>query len=89
LFYSFSVRLESNLSDYSAELEAFRADVAESNAKLERLEEKLQELEVQKQEASSAIDKAQRLIHVQKNSTHAEVFRLKGIFFNILEQDAY
>jgi Knl1 RWD C-terminal domain len=64
---------------YSAELEAFRADLAEGSAKLERLEEKLQELNLQKQEATSAIDEAQRLIHIQKNSTRAEVFRLKGI----------
>jgi len=64
----------------SAELEAFRADVAEGNAKLERLEEKLQELDLQKREATGAIEKAQRLLHIQKNSTRAEVFRLKGGF---------
>jgi chromosome segregation ATPase len=68
------------LAQCSAELEAFRADVAEGNAKFERLEEKLQELNLQKQEATSAIDQAQRLIHIQKNSTRAEVFRLKGEF---------
>lgn len=69
----------------SAELEAFRADVAEGNAKLERLEEKLQELDLQKQEATAAIEKAQRLLHIQKNSTRAEVFRLRGGFsiFNV------
>jgi hypothetical protein len=74
----------------SAELEAFRADVAEGNAKLERLEAKLQELDLHKQEATSAVDKAQRLIHIQKNSTRAEVFRLKGVFqwFSMLLDDA-
>lgn len=63
----------------SAELEAFHADVAEGNAKLERLEEKLQELSAEKQEASTVIEEAERLIHIQKNSTNAEVFRLKGM----------
>jgi len=69
--------LKTTISEQNAELEAFRADVAEGNAKLERLEEKLQELNLHKQEATSAIDQAQRLIHIQKNSTRAEVFRLK------------
>lgn len=70
-------------------MEAFRADVAEGNAKLDRLKDKLQELALQKQEANGAIEEAQRAIHVQKNSTRAEVFRLKGdIRFVSVEQIA-
>lgn len=75
--------MSANVYD-SAELEAFRADVAEGNAKLERLQEKMQELAVQKQDANHAIEEAQRLIHIQKNSTRAEVFRLKGLSWNML-----
>ena len=66
----------------SAELETFRADVAEGNAKLERLQEKMQELAAQKQDANNAIEEAQRLIHIQRNSTRAELFKLKGLLWN-------
>lgn len=62
----------------SAELETFRADVTEGNAKLERLQEKMQELAAQKQDANKAIEEGRRLIHIQKNSTRAELFKLKG-----------
>ena len=62
----------------STELEAFRADVSEAKAKLDRLEEKLAETEAQKEEANNAISQAQHVIHVQKESTSAEVFRLRG-----------
>lgn len=50
----------------------------EGNAKLGRLQDKLNELSSEKQEATVAIEQAERLIHIQKNSTNAEVFKLKG-----------
>ena len=56
----------------------FRADVSEAKAKLERLEEKLAEIESQKEEATTAINQARHIVHIQKESTSAEVFRLKG-----------
>lgn len=59
-------------------LEVYRTDIAESNAKRERLEDKLQELGSQKQESLEAIEAAERKITLNKNSTRAEVFRLKG-----------
>lgn len=59
-------------------LEVYRGDVAEGNAKLERLSEKLAELEAQKQESIQAIQNADRKIRLYKNSTRVEVFRLKG-----------
>jgi hypothetical protein len=59
-------------------LEAFRADVDEGRAKLDRLQEKLDEIEAHKLETTNAIQVAERQVQVQKNSTHAEVFRLKG-----------
>jgi hypothetical protein len=62
----------------SVALEAFRADVDEGKAKLNRLQEKLEEIEAQKLETANAIQVAERQVQVQKNSTHAEVFRLKG-----------
>ncbi|KAI0052899.1 Spc7-domain-containing protein [Auriscalpium vulgare] len=69
--------LKNTIAEQGVALDAFRTDVGETNAKLERLEEKLAEIEAQKAEAASAIADSRRLIHIQKNSTSAEVFRLK------------
>ncbi|TFY71134.1 hypothetical protein EVG20_g1874 [Dentipellis fragilis] len=69
--------LNSTIAEQEATLEAYRADISETNAQLERLHEKLEEIEAQKRETSTVIDESKRLIHVQKTSTHAEVFRLK------------
>ena len=62
----------------SIEVEELKADVAEGKAKILDLQERLQEIDAQKQEAIVAITDAQRILHIQKNSTRAEVFRLKG-----------
>lgn len=69
--------LKTTIQEQSVALEAFRADVDEGKAKLDRLQEKLEEIEAQKLETTNAIQVAERQIQVQKNSTHAEVFRLK------------
>ncbi|KAG1754974.1 Spc7 kinetochore protein-domain-containing protein, partial [Suillus paluster] len=69
--------LKTTIQEQSVALEAFRADVDEGKAKLDRLQEKLEEIEAQKLETSNAIQVAERQVQVQKNSTHAEVFRLK------------
>ncbi|KAF9821806.1 hypothetical protein IEO21_00236 [Rhodonia placenta] len=61
----------------SNELEAFRIDVSESRAKLERFEEKLAEIESQKQEASNAIAYSQHSIHIKKEGTSVEVIKLR------------
>jgi hypothetical protein len=62
----------------STALDEFRAEVAEANAKLERLEEKLRDLEIEKAETTASIEASQRTLHIQKNSTQAEALRLKG-----------
>jgi hypothetical protein len=62
----------------SIALDEFRAEVAEANAKLERLEEKLRDLEIEKSETTTSIEVSQRTLHIQKNSTQAEALRLKG-----------
>ncbi len=62
----------------SALLDGYHADIAEGNAKIERLQDKLQELESQKVENEQVISEADRKITLHKNSTRAEVFRLKG-----------
>ncbi|OCH88589.1 hypothetical protein OBBRIDRAFT_836452 [Obba rivulosa] len=69
--------LKSTIAEQNIELDAFRADIAENTTKLQRLEEKLVEVESQKEEAAAAIAQAERTIHIQKESTSAEVFRLK------------
>ncbi|KAG2117939.1 Spc7 kinetochore protein-domain-containing protein [Suillus discolor] len=69
--------LKATIQEQSIALEAFRADVDEGKAKLDRLQEKLEEIETQKLETTNAIQVAERQVQVQKNSTHAEVFRLK------------
>ncbi|EMD41576.1 hypothetical protein CERSUDRAFT_110126 [Gelatoporia subvermispora B] len=69
--------LKNTIAEQNAELDVFQADIAENNAKLQRLEEKSSEIESQKQEAVVAIAQAERTIHIQKESTSSEVFRLK------------
>lgn len=64
----------------SAELDTFHADVEEAKAKLDRFQEKLSEIESQKKEVTTVVEDAERRIHMQKNSTRAEIFQLKGKF---------
>jgi kinetochore protein Spc7/SPC105 len=64
----------------SIEVEALRAEVAEGQAQLLFMEEKLEELDAQKGEASAAIADAQRIMHIQKNSTQAEVYKLSRAY---------
>jgi len=68
------------MRESSAALDEFRSEVSEANAKLERLEEKLRDLEIEKAEMAASIEASQRTLHIQKNSTQAEVERLKGTF---------
>lgn len=60
------------------ELDIYRSNITDSNAKLVRLEETLEDLEDQAREAKTAITTAQRQMDIQKTSTRAEVFRLRG-----------
>ena len=70
---------------FSQVIESYSTDLSESKAKLERLEEKWAEIESQKREALDAISQAQQMVHIQKESTSAEVFRLKGNFSFLLD----
>ncbi|KAH7915151.1 Spc7 kinetochore protein-domain-containing protein [Hygrophoropsis aurantiaca] len=69
--------LKATIAEQNAELDGFRGDLNEGKAKLEKLQEKLDETESQKKDVTIAIHAIERLIHVQKNSTRAEVFRLQ------------
>ncbi|KAJ7042697.1 Spc7 kinetochore protein-domain-containing protein [Mycena alexandri] len=69
--------LKASIAEQDVEVEALQAEVAESNAQLQWLQERLEELELEKRQARSAIGDANRILHIQKNSTHAELFRLK------------
>ena len=64
----------------SVELQAFKANVSEADAKLKKLGEKMSEIEVQKQENEAAIAHAEQIIRIQTESTSSEVVRLKGTF---------
>lgn len=66
------------------EIQAFRANLSEAEAKLQRLQEKHIEIDDQKQEITAAIVQAERVLHIQTESTSSEVFRLKGVFPLIL-----
>ncbi|TDL28754.1 hypothetical protein BD410DRAFT_781291, partial [Rickenella mellea] len=74
---TYLAELKVTIDEQNSTLEDFRAEVTEGQAKLERLTEKLAELDLQKRENVEAIEEARRMIHVHKNSTRAEVFRLK------------
>ncbi|KAJ7462823.1 Spc7 kinetochore protein-domain-containing protein [Mycena galericulata] len=69
--------LKASIAEQNVEVEALQAEVAESNAQLQWLQERLEELELEKREARAAIADANRILHIQKNSTHAELSRLK------------
>ncbi|RDB29117.1 hypothetical protein Hypma_015188 [Hypsizygus marmoreus] len=69
--------LKASIAEQNIEVEALKAEVAESKAQLVWLQERFEEVESQKREATTAISNAQRVLHIQKNSTRAEVFKLK------------
>ncbi|KAK7064607.1 Spc7 domain-containing protein, partial [Favolaschia claudopus] len=69
--------LKASIAEQNIEVEALQAEVAESNAQLQWLHERLEELELEKRQAKSAIADGNRILHIQKNSTHAELSRLK------------
>lgn len=60
------------------EIQAFKANVSEAEAKLKRLNEKLIEIDAQKLENTIAISQAEHMIHIRTESTSSEVLRLKG-----------
>ncbi|KAJ6574650.1 Spc7 kinetochore protein-domain-containing protein [Mycena capillaripes] len=75
--------LKASIAEQNVEVEALQAEVAESNAQLQWLQERLEELELEKRQAKTAIADANRILHIQKNSTHAELFRLKEELNNL------
>ena len=72
--------MESDGLIYRLEVESLKSEVAERTSQLQWLQEKIEETELQKKEATEAIAQANRTLQIQKNSTSAEVFRLKGTF---------
>ncbi|KAJ7124771.1 Spc7 kinetochore protein-domain-containing protein [Mycena crocata] len=70
--------LKASIAEQNVEVEALQAEVAESNAQLQWLQERLEELELEKRLARTAIGDANRILHIQQNSTHAELSRLQA-----------
>lgn len=77
LAFHFLLRLYSVLF-HSLEVESLRSEVAESNEQIKWLQERVAELELEKQDTKETIAKAEHSLNVHRNSTRAEVFRLKG-----------
>ncbi|KAJ7823569.1 Spc7 kinetochore protein-domain-containing protein [Mycena olivaceomarginata] len=75
--------LKASIAEQNVEVEALQAEVAESDAQLQWLQERLEELELEKRGARTAIADANRILHIQKNSTHAELSRLKEELNNL------
>ncbi|KAF7792468.1 hypothetical protein EIP86_003507 [Pleurotus ostreatoroseus] len=69
--------LKVSIAEQEVELQAFKSSVTEAEAKLKRLDEKLADIEAQKQENTTAITRAEQIIHIQTESTSSEVFRLR------------
>ncbi|KAI9511777.1 Spc7 kinetochore protein-domain-containing protein [Russula earlei] len=69
--------LKATLSEQGAALDEFRAEVAGTNAKLERMEEKLRDMDTEKAELIASIGASQSILRIQKSSTQAEAMRLK------------
>ncbi|KAJ3780603.1 Spc7 kinetochore protein-domain-containing protein [Lentinula aff. detonsa] len=70
--------LKNSIAEQNVEVESLRAEVKEANDQLRWLEERLENVALQKQEATSAINDANRLLHIQTNSTRVEVTRLRN-----------
>ncbi|KAJ3993782.1 Spc7 kinetochore protein-domain-containing protein [Lentinula boryana] len=70
--------LKNSIAEQNVEVESLRAEVKEANDQLRWLEERLENVALQKQEATSAITAANRLLHIQTNSTRVEVTRLRN-----------
>ncbi|KAJ3825277.1 Spc7 kinetochore protein-domain-containing protein [Lentinula raphanica] len=70
--------LKTSIAEQNVEVESLRAEVKEANDQLRWLEERLESVALQKQEATSAIAEADRLLHIQTNSTRVEVIRLRN-----------
>lgn len=62
---------------FSIEVEALWAIFVESKAKLLLLQKQLRETTTEKQQTRAMINKAQCVLHLQKNDSCAEVFKLK------------
>ncbi|KIL70959.1 hypothetical protein M378DRAFT_175273 [Amanita muscaria Koide BX008] len=69
--------LKSAIAEQNIEVEALKAEVAEGDSRLQRLQERFEEIEAQKRGNSTAIADAKRVLHEPKSSTRAEVFNLK------------
>ncbi|KAK7029013.1 hypothetical protein VNI00_014723 [Paramarasmius palmivorus] len=69
--------LKTSIAEQNVEVDSLKNELKEGHEQLKWLEERLEELESQKREATDAIGEADRFLHIQKNSTHAEVLRLK------------
>jgi kinetochore protein Spc7/SPC105 len=61
-------------------VEALKAELLDGESQLKYLQEKLEDLNLQKLEATTAINEARRIMDIEKNSTTAEIFKLKGKF---------
>ncbi|KAJ8090525.1 hypothetical protein PM082_002413 [Marasmius tenuissimus] len=70
--------LKGSIAEQNLELDSLKNDLKENTDQLEWLQGRLEDLESQKRETLGAIEQADRYLHIQKNSTHSEVFRLKG-----------
>ncbi|KAE9409333.1 hypothetical protein BT96DRAFT_589066 [Gymnopus androsaceus JB14] len=70
--------LKNTIAEQNVEVESLRAEVKEADDQLHWLEERLENIAEQKREATAGIAEANRALHLQTNSTGAEVFRLKN-----------
>jgi kinetochore protein Spc7/SPC105 len=61
-------------------VEALKAELLDGESQLKYLQEKLEDLNLQKLEATTAINEGRRIMDIEKNSTTAEIFKLKGKF---------
>ncbi|KAJ4485552.1 Spc7 kinetochore protein-domain-containing protein [Lentinula aciculospora] len=70
--------LKTSIAEQNVEVESLKAEVKEAKDQLQWSEERLRSVNLQKQEATSAIAEADRLLHIQTNSTGVEVIRLRN-----------
>jgi kinetochore protein Spc7/SPC105 len=59
-------------------MEALKAELLDGESQSKHLQEKLEDLNLQKLEATMANNEARRIMDIEKNTTTAEIFKLKG-----------
>ncbi|KAF7306544.1 Spc7 domain-containing protein [Mycena indigotica] len=69
--------LKASIAEQDFVVEALRGELDEHKSRLQWLKDRMADMEDEKRQSQTAIDDANRILHLQQHSTHAELTRLK------------